>query len=323
MIIMTNQGLRSQQYYRIVANMGITDILQLIFNGMFAGIFTYTCVDFTKSDLKLYVNKVVSGVMNFNWVIYCFFAHLLAFNRFCHILLQNRINSIFSRRNTNVMLSMVWLYGLCWLAAYLIPNFNLFYYVGEYKWDYGKMPLSRKAWLLELISDMIHVTGMLIWYTCILVKLRIKGFLSATAADPSLANIRKSQIQNKQLTTQDKKERGVLWQAILICLLTTLALIGFFLVPSIVENRWANLISNCLWLGCAGNNGIIHIMLNSTINRKFRELAYHGKNFSVGRVVPIKVSMAVQHCSTILTKNKETVEKRERLAVHIPIFICL
>uniref|UniRef100_A0A915ITR1 7TM GPCR serpentine receptor class x (Srx) domain-containing protein n=1 Tax=Romanomermis culicivorax TaxID=13658 RepID=A0A915ITR1_ROMCU len=244
---MTDQGLRHQQYYRIVANMGITDILQLTFNGMFAGIFTYACVDFAKSDLKMYINKFVGGLMNFNWVIYCFFAHLLAFNRFCHIFFPNHINFIFSRQNTNLMLLMVWVYGFGWFVAYMVPNFNLFYYVEEYKWDYDIIPLSRKAWLSELISDSIHATGMVIWYTCILVKLRIKVTI----------------------------------------------------------------------LRCAGNNAIIYIMLNSTINRKFRKLVFHGKNVFVSRIVPTRVSMVVQHCSTISTKNKETLEKRERLAIHL------
>uniref|UniRef100_A0A915IT42 Uncharacterized protein n=1 Tax=Romanomermis culicivorax TaxID=13658 RepID=A0A915IT42_ROMCU len=159
----------------------------------------------------------------------------------------------------------------------MVPNFNLFYYVEEYKWDYDEVPLSRKARLSEMISDMMN------------------------------------QIENKQLTAQDKKERRVLLQAILVCLLTILTLIGFFLIPSIVANRWANFVSNCLWLGCAGNNAIIYIIMNSTINQKFKKLVFQGKNVFVDKVVPSKVLTIVQHYSTFSTKNKDTQEKNDQL----------
>lgn len=132
--------------------------------------------------------------MNFNWVIYCFLAHLLSINRFVSMSFPTSINTIFSSINTKIYLagikysslcmdcsnilmainSGIWFYGFCWSVAYMYPEFDLLYFPHDYKWDYGNTPLSRVAWLCELISDFSQTVLMLLWYALILIKLRAK-----------------------------------------------------------------------------------------------------------------------------------------------------
>lgn len=176
LIIATDKKLMSMPYYHVVLHMGITDIIQLVFNGTASGIFTLY-----GGKEMFWVNKGIGGLMNFCWVIYCFLAHVLAFNRFVNIFWPLQINIVFSMRNTKILISLIWFYGFCWLAAYLSPGLQVVYFVEGYNWDYDFDEISRIAWLVELINDSIHGGCMVIWYACIFIKLKIKVMKQSTA----------------------------------------------------------------------------------------------------------------------------------------------
>lgn len=72
----------------------------------------------------------------------------------------------------------------------------------------------------------------------------------------------KKEIMSPEIAAQNKKELMVLLQASLLCVMVSLTLLGFFLIPMIMDNRWFNVVSNLVWLACAGNNAFIYILLN-------------------------------------------------------------
>lgn len=43
--------------------------------------------------------------MNFCWVIYCVLANFLALNRYVSLAHPNKLNTMFSKRNTQIMLA--------------------------------------------------------------------------------------------------------------------------------------------------------------------------------------------------------------------------
>lgn len=168
-LIYTDKKLISKPYYLIVVNMGLTDIIQLLFNGMTAGIFTLF------ADLiTFWMNKFVGGLMNFCWVMYCFLAHLLALNRFVNLFWPMHVNLVFSLRNTKILIILTWIYGLSWFTAYMCPDFNLLYLPETYNWDYDETKSSRLGWLVELINDSFHAVSMVVWYTLIFIKLKFR-----------------------------------------------------------------------------------------------------------------------------------------------------
>lgn len=177
-LIATDKKMMRMPYYHVVVHMGITDIVQLVFNGAASGIFTLL-----GGNEHFWVNKGIGGLMNFCWVIYCFLAHVLAFNRFVNIFWPLKIHVIFSMKNTKILIALIWFYGFCWLAAYMSPDFNLLYFVDGYNWDYDFNEISRIAWLVELISDSFHGVCMVIWYACIFIKLKIKVQLLTRCID--------------------------------------------------------------------------------------------------------------------------------------------
>lgn len=168
-IIYSDKKLMSKSYYVIVFHMGVTDLIQLIFNGMAGGMFTI----FGGSG-HFWVNKIVGGLMNFCWVIYCFLAHVLALNRFFHVYWPLDMNFVFSMRNTKILIALIWLYGFAWLIAYMCPKISVLYFLNTYSWDYDRTEPSRIAWTVELINDCLHAGAMVLWYILIFVKLKIK-----------------------------------------------------------------------------------------------------------------------------------------------------
>lgn len=168
-IIYSDRKLMSKSYYVIVVHMGFTDMIQLIFNGVAGGLFTV----FGTSG-HFWVNKIVGGLMNFCWVIYCFLAHVLALNRFFHVYWPVDTKFVFSMRNTKILIALIWLYGFGWLIAYLCPDISVLYFLSTYSWDYDRTEMSKIAWAVELINDCLHACAMVVWYLLIFVKLKIK-----------------------------------------------------------------------------------------------------------------------------------------------------
>jgi len=64
------------------------------------------------------------------------------------------------------------------------------------------------------------------------------------------------------LPSNQSKDLKVLLQAFVLCLSCLLNLIGYFIVPLIVKNRWASFCGNLVWMFCAGNNVVVYILLN-------------------------------------------------------------
>jgi len=72
------------------------------------------------------------------------------------------------------MLGFIWATCLTWLAIYLSPLVSVFYFISKYKWDYNDDPGSQTAWYVELSLDTCHAVLMVVWYTIIVIKLRMQ-----------------------------------------------------------------------------------------------------------------------------------------------------
>lgn len=168
-VICKNESLIKKSYYLIVVNMGATDMLQLVFNGIAAGSFTLV------GKTEYYSNKICGGLMNFCWVIFCAMAHLLALNRLVQVYsTKSTVNKIFSLRNTKIYLTIIWIYGAAWFLAYMTPNISVLYFVRSYDWNYvNNTNLSRVLYYAEFIQDSFHAVCMVIWYSLIFCKLKL------------------------------------------------------------------------------------------------------------------------------------------------------
>lgn len=167
--IAQDRKMMKNAYYVLIIQMGIADIVQLLFNGVASGILTLT-----GCDDCFWVKKLIGGLMNACWVVYCFLAHLLAFNRFVHLVLNHQVKLIFSNRNTKIFLAVIWLYGFGWFIAYMTPVVSVLYNTRSYAWHYDTTATSKYAWIAELIVDSFHAICMLVWYTIIFIYLKIK-----------------------------------------------------------------------------------------------------------------------------------------------------
>lgn len=250
--ILRDESLRKKPTYIIVLHIGIADMLQLIFDGLFAGVFT-----FFGTTWGWTTNKVIGGIMNIGWVVYTALAHVLSFNRYIFICKPHLREKIFSKQKTNLMMFSCWLYGLAWLIAYMCPDVNLVFNVYYRNWDYDQVPASRVFWLIELIQDTFHFLMSIVWYAFSFNAVRKKtGQISA------------------QQINENKKEMKLLIQATLICIMIGLTLIGFFAVPEMFheENKWTTTSSNMIWLACCGNNCAIYLIFNAALRRRMLDV---------------------------------------------------
>lgn len=168
-MICSDKALVKKPYYRIVIHMGATDLMQLTFNGIAAGAFTL------KGSTDFVPNKVCGGLMNFCWVIFCAMAHLLALNRLVQVYAsKTTANRIFSLCNTKIYLCSIWIYGAAWFICYMTPYISVLYSVESYDWNYSNNEVSLIFYWCELIQDTFHAACMVLWYSLIFIKLKLK-----------------------------------------------------------------------------------------------------------------------------------------------------
>uniref|UniRef100_A0A915KNF1 G-protein coupled receptors family 1 profile domain-containing protein n=1 Tax=Romanomermis culicivorax TaxID=13658 RepID=A0A915KNF1_ROMCU len=73
----------------------------------------------------------------------------------------------------------------------------------------------------------------------------------------------KNQIISESIAHNNKKENKVLIQAVILCSMDITAATTYMVVELLPHSRWASLISNYLWIFCAGNSPLIYLTLNS------------------------------------------------------------
>uniref|UniRef100_A0A915IIT9 G-protein coupled receptors family 1 profile domain-containing protein n=1 Tax=Romanomermis culicivorax TaxID=13658 RepID=A0A915IIT9_ROMCU len=168
----TDKTMSTSNLYRIIIHMGYSDVLQLVFNGVPAGVYSIL-----RDDRPVYVNKVLGAVVDGAWFAYIFLSQLLAVNRFVHIFTPHKVAYIFSDRSTKVFVAFCWIVGLCFVVALCLPDVDFYYSVKISSYLYGSSPASLIVVSLNLYIDVAHSIGLIGWYFLIYVKVHLKDLL--------------------------------------------------------------------------------------------------------------------------------------------------
>uniref|UniRef100_A0A915KVK9 7TM GPCR serpentine receptor class x (Srx) domain-containing protein n=1 Tax=Romanomermis culicivorax TaxID=13658 RepID=A0A915KVK9_ROMCU len=102
----TDKTMSTSNVYRIIIHMGYSDVLQPLFNGVPAGIYSIL-----RDNRPVYLNKVLGAIVDGAWFTYVFLSQLLAANRFLYIFARHRVSNVFSDRKTKSLVAFCWLIG--------------------------------------------------------------------------------------------------------------------------------------------------------------------------------------------------------------------
>uniref|UniRef100_A0A915L3U2 Vomeronasal type-1 receptor n=2 Tax=Romanomermis culicivorax TaxID=13658 RepID=A0A915L3U2_ROMCU len=64
------------------------------------------------------------------------------------------------------------------------------------------------------------------------------------------------------IARSNKKENKVLLQSVILCAMDIATIAGYLLIQLVPHTRWASMITNYIWLFCAGNPPLIYLTLN-------------------------------------------------------------
>uniref|UniRef100_A0A915JMW4 G-protein coupled receptors family 1 profile domain-containing protein n=1 Tax=Romanomermis culicivorax TaxID=13658 RepID=A0A915JMW4_ROMCU len=167
-VIINAKDLIVKPYYQILLNMGLADIVQIL-NSLFSCIFTLT-----ENREPFWTNKMAGALTCGCWFVYCFLAHVMAVNRFVSMYFPLKVNSYFSPVSTKVAVGAAWAYGLSWMTALSMPGCTFMFFIDFYTWDYAETHWSSVARRMNFVSDIFHVTVLIIWYALIFAKLKHK-----------------------------------------------------------------------------------------------------------------------------------------------------
>uniref|UniRef100_A0A915HYR5 7TM GPCR serpentine receptor class x (Srx) domain-containing protein n=1 Tax=Romanomermis culicivorax TaxID=13658 RepID=A0A915HYR5_ROMCU len=104
----TDKTMSTSNVYRIIIHMGYSDVLQLLFNGVPAGIYSIL-----RDNRPVYFNKVLGAIVDGAWFAYVFLSQLLAANRFLYIFARHRVSNVFSDQKTKLLVAFCWLIVCC------------------------------------------------------------------------------------------------------------------------------------------------------------------------------------------------------------------
>uniref|UniRef100_A0A915HXW4 7TM GPCR serpentine receptor class x (Srx) domain-containing protein n=1 Tax=Romanomermis culicivorax TaxID=13658 RepID=A0A915HXW4_ROMCU len=182
-------------FYRIALFMGVVDIGQLICGGLYSGL---CCL--VKFQMPFSVQKFNSSFLTMCWYTYTMLNHVLAVNRFVTVFWPNKVNDIFSYKITSILIALSFFHGFTWFSLNLLLDVYASFSVEDYSFMYD-FTKSKSFLLVQLngYEDIVHMALMIMWYTLIYIKLKMK----------------KNQIISESIAHNNKKENKVLMQAML------------------------------------------------------------------------------------------------------------
>uniref|UniRef100_A0A915J5X3 Uncharacterized protein n=1 Tax=Romanomermis culicivorax TaxID=13658 RepID=A0A915J5X3_ROMCU len=250
-IIYKDKSLLKLAFYKIAFNMGLAEIGQLLFNGLFFGL--GICAG--EMIVSFRVQKLFSGLLGTCWFAYIFLAHALAVNRVVTLFSPRLGQSWFSEKVTHYLIIAAWLHSFVWLVVYVHSSVTLNYCLALYSMHYGDSQADSGAKSVNLVVVMVHAVSIVICY--LIISFRFKNMRN----DFSYYFARRN----------DTIEWKICLQAIILCVLILGTIVGFFVDQDFMISRWFSFASNMIWLLCAGGNAIVYLTLNSTLQSKIAE----------------------------------------------------
>lgn len=171
-LMITDKNQWKYSFHKLIINLSVYDLIQLNLTGVTGGIFNLT------NGCPFWFNKISGSIMNASWFVSTANTHLLAINRFVSVLLPNWMIRVFSKRATNLYVTLLLTYGLCWFTAHQFLGMNIIYFLGLNSWNFVDTPRGNLGALLNMSIDIVHILCMFFWYSCVYIYLKLKVSLS-------------------------------------------------------------------------------------------------------------------------------------------------
>lgn len=157
-----------RSYHKIVMNLGIADVAQLFFNGIPTGLMNIT----EKSIFS--INKFAGASIMASWWAFCLLVHLLALNRFVHVVLNHKVPIFFSNRLIKLYLCVIWTYCFACFVLALTPNVTMSYRIENYAWDLENSKTDECLICgFDQLTTLCNNLAAVIWYIIIYFYLKI------------------------------------------------------------------------------------------------------------------------------------------------------
>uniref|UniRef100_A0A914W0M4 G-protein coupled receptors family 1 profile domain-containing protein n=1 Tax=Plectus sambesii TaxID=2011161 RepID=A0A914W0M4_9BILA len=237
--------------FKIMFAMGVLDIVNLIFSAYIPAFYSICDARSCSHNSEL---KVTGAIAIGCWAAYCAMCVSLAINRMANLFSHSLSASMFGGGRVFVWIFGSYLWGATYVFLFLSPIATVTYdsTLGFYVFNSHEHSAQRSL-NLHSLNNLISACLLILCYSTIVVLLKRGRELRAAV--------------NKMSTTS-RRERLVLLQSFLICVVTGTTAIGYTIMPRITSCVLLFQLMNILWISAHGTNSIIYLTLNRTIRNR-------------------------------------------------------
>ncbi|TKR58725.1 hypothetical protein L596_030135 [Steinernema carpocapsae] len=262
--VMCQKQFRRHSCLKIMINIGLMDMGNLIVNSVFTGYMTIIGGVYCTHPLA---NYVLGAWVMCAWTNCSTSSLLLSLNRVLELLFPKRMDDLFGGYKIFLWLLIPYLEGLYFLIYSPAPMFSSKSYGWFFDPYFGMdfIPVDRD-YFHNTWAHSVHNIGTSVLF----------AFLYAIHISAMWWKTRSSNNEN-----MSKTRRTLFIQSILICSLNFSASVTYVYIEHIDPPRLLVIVAHALWIGCNCGAVIIYLTVNRTIRREFVKLFVPKKYISM------------------------------------------
>lgn len=165
-----NIALISKRYFENVS--GITDIVQVLMNGLMSAIFSL-CL----STANFVLSKICGAILMGGWYATSILGAFLAINRLFAVASPFAADQFFKGRRTYIWLSIGFTCGAGLSIFYLCNGVDMLYYTESYIWFYSNSTMAVAAEHVNISIDIITGSVIIICNVGVAITLKVRLLL--------------------------------------------------------------------------------------------------------------------------------------------------
>uniref|UniRef100_A0A914X0E8 G-protein coupled receptors family 1 profile domain-containing protein n=1 Tax=Plectus sambesii TaxID=2011161 RepID=A0A914X0E8_9BILA len=251
------QKFANNSYYTLLLSLALSDSILLSLYCFYAVPCTLIQENIFGANFDIFIG-VVFNIAYFS-CLPCIAA--IGVNRYFAVCQFVSYDSTFNRRNTRIVLAIVWAIGIIFGSGQAFPCCTLRFSYYNYSFAYDMTNWGNVYF--QWFDRFLTVCSFFVIFFC---------YVAIIVKRPTKFGSTENRLNTLQQTKRKNVERNLALQFGVIVLMLIFAGLSFTIVPELTANRWFMLVASVLYIVNNGCGPFVYLIFNSTIRSHFLQL---------------------------------------------------